>query len=92
MKSTTYDKLKFTSMFLGYLAAFVVSLSDIWGFKYGSAVAATITALGVLLGSVLKISSDKYYAGLDDGGVEAEIEDMSSQIEAMIEEANGDGE
>lgn len=50
-------------MIVGYLATFVLTLSDIWGFQYGTEIAATVSALGVLLGGILKASSDKYWGG-----------------------------
>ena len=65
MSNKTYDILKIVCMIVGYLATFVLTLSDIWGFQYGTEIAATVSALGVLLGGILKVSSDKYWDGED---------------------------
>lgn len=83
LKSTTYDKLKLVSLFFGYLATFVLTLTDIWGFQYGAEIAATISALGVLLGAVLTASTKKYNEMLaEDGAAEYQI------TEEQIEELN----
>lgn len=65
MSNKTYDILKIICMIVGYLATFVLTLSDIWGFQYGTEIAATVSALGVLLGGILKASSDKYWSNED---------------------------
>ncbi len=68
MSNSVYDKLKIVSMILGYVATFVLTMSDIWGFgEYGTEIAASISALGILLGSILKINSDKYWQSIDEG-------------------------
>ena len=53
MSNKVYDTLKF------------MSLTDVWGFKYGAAVAATVSAVGILLGAVLTKSSADYKKGED---------------------------
>lgn len=60
LRNETYDILKQITMVIGYIATFILTLTDIWGFKYGAAIAATISALGILLGSILQESSKKY--------------------------------
>lgn len=60
LKNETYDILKNVSMILGYVAVFIASLSDIWGFAYATQVSLTISALGVLLGSILQDSTRRY--------------------------------
>ena len=60
LKSSTYDKLKILSMIVGYAATFILTVADIWGFSQGAAVAATVSAFGIFLGSILKVSSDNY--------------------------------
>ena len=59
-KNETYDKLKFIVMVLGYVATFILTLTDVWGFTYGTRIAATVSALGILLGAILTDSSKKY--------------------------------
>lgn len=61
LTNKAYDILKNVSMILGYLAVFMASLSEIWGFSYATEVSLTISALGVLLGSILQDSSKKYH-------------------------------
>ncbi len=61
MSNKTYDTLKLISMIAGYVATFVLTLADIWGFTYGTAIAATISAFGILLGSILTKASNDYW-------------------------------
>lgn len=72
MSNKTYDILKFVAMFVGYLATFILTLTDIWGFEYGAPIAASVSALAVLLSSVLQASSNKYWKEIDEGGEEDE--------------------
>lgn len=77
LKSSTYDKLKIVSLIIGYAATFILTLTDIWGFKYGAEIAASVSAFGILLGSVLTASSKSYYSMIEeDGAAEWEIETM----------------
>ena len=66
MSNKTYDILKIICMIVGYMATFVLTLSDIWGFPYGTQIAATVSALGIFLGGLLKASSDKYWEQIDE--------------------------
>ena len=73
MSDKTYDTLKVISMIVGYLGVFAASMANIWGWEpYGSQVAASLAAASVLLGSILKASSDKYF---EDHGI-VEIDDQ----------------
>lgn len=60
MSNRVYDTLKFISMIAGYIATFVLTLTDIWGFTHGAAIAATVSATGILLGMILTKSSADY--------------------------------
>ena len=61
MTNKTYDTLKYVALIvLPALATLVLTLSGIWGFPYGEAIAGTITAIDVFLGAILKISSREY--------------------------------
>lgn len=62
MSNKVYDILKFVSMIAGYIATFILTLTDIWGFTHGAAIAATVSALGILLGAILTKSSFDYHA------------------------------
>ena len=75
MSNKTYDILKFVAMFVGYLATFILTLTDIWGFEYGAPIAASVSALAVLLSSVLQASSNKYWKEIDEGSIEEEEDD-----------------
>lgn len=57
-----YDWLKWTAIIcLPALSSFIVVISKIWGWAdLGSMIAQTITAVGVLLGALLGISSLNY--------------------------------
>jgi len=70
--NSTYDKLKLISMIAGYVATFILTVADIWGFAQGTAVAATVSAFGIFLGSVLKISSDNYKKDNEEGSEDSE--------------------
>lgn len=66
MSNKTYDILKLVSMIVGYVATFILTLSDIWGFDYGTAIAATVSALGIMLGGILTDASRRYHQNEDD--------------------------
>ena len=63
-----YDILKWcSSICLPALSTFIVVISKIWGWpELGSMIAQTITAVAVLLGSLLGVSSLRYGKGADD--------------------------
>lgn len=60
MSNKLYDILKFISLIAGYVATFILTLTDIWGFTHGAAIAASVSALGILLGAILTKSSADY--------------------------------
>lgn len=69
MSNKVYDTLKFISLIAGYVATFILTLTDIWGFTHGAAIAASVSALGILLGAILtKSSSDYAKKGEDHDG------------------------
>jgi len=56
-----YDVLKWVAIIvMPSLATFIVGLGGIWSIPYAGQLAATVTALGVLLGALLGLSSVKY--------------------------------
>ena len=63
-----YDILKWCSIIcLPALSTFIVVISKIWGWPdMGSMIAQTITAVAVLLGSLLGVSSLRYGKESDD--------------------------
>ena len=56
-----YDVLKWVAIIvMPSLATFIVGLGGIWSIPYAGQLAATVTAVGVLLGALLGLSSVKY--------------------------------
>lgn len=63
MTSRTYDILKWIALILlPALATFYAAIAAVWGLPYTEQVVGTITAVDTLLGTLLKISADKYAA------------------------------
>ena len=61
MDNKTYDILKNIALIiLPALATLWLTIAKIWGLPYGEEIAATITAIDVFLGAILKISSNFY--------------------------------
>lgn len=61
LNNKTYDILKYIALIvLPALATLYITLSSIWGFPYGEAIAGTITAIDTFLGALLGISSKVY--------------------------------
>lgn len=57
----TYDFLKNSAqIYLPAVAVLYFSLAGVWGLPYGGEVAASITAVDLFLGTVLKLSNKKY--------------------------------
>ena len=56
-----YDILKWVAIIvMPSLATFIVGLGGIWDIPYTGQAASTVTAVGVLLGALLGLSSVKY--------------------------------
>ncbi len=63
MENKVYDVLKFLALVvLPALATFYAAIAAVWGLPYTEQVVGTITAVDTLLGTLLKISADKYAA------------------------------
>ena len=61
MKNNTYDILKYIALIvLPALAVFYSTLSNIWGLPFHDAIPDTIMAIDLLLGALLKVSTDSY--------------------------------
>jgi len=61
MKPATYDKLKWVAQYLlPALGTFYFALCGLWGFPNGEQIVGTITAVDILLGVLLGMSSAKY--------------------------------
>lgn len=63
MSNAAYDLLKKVCLMITPLVAFILALTDVWGFAWGAELAATVSALGAFLGACLDISSKNYHAG-----------------------------
>lgn len=61
MSNTVYDVLKWIALILlPAMATFYAAIAAVWGLPYTEQVVGTITAVDTLLGTLLKISGDKY--------------------------------
>lgn len=57
----TYDILKYVALIvLPALAVFYSTLSNIWGLPFHDAIPDTIMAIDLLLGALLKVSTNSY--------------------------------
>lgn len=63
LTNRAYDILKWISLLAVPFVTFISAMTEIWGFPYGSAIAATVSAIGVLAGAIIKISTDNYNKG-----------------------------
>ena len=67
MSNKLYDILVYIAQIvLPALGTLYFALCGIWGFPYGEEIIGTITAVDIFLGTLLKISSNKYYKELND--------------------------
>lgn len=73
MNNRLYDTLKLISLLaIDAVATFVLTVGQIWGIPYYEAIATTVTAFGVLIGSVVATTSKVYHSkdeGSDEDGV-----------------------
>lgn len=68
LPNKVFDWLKWTSIIcLPAISTFIVVISKIWGWAdLGSMIAQTVTAVAVLLGALLGVSSVQYNSKKDD--------------------------
>lgn len=79
-----YDKLKFIALvLLPALGTLYFALDALWGWKHGTQVVGTITAIDTFLGVVLQLSSKQYYkSGANfDGDVNVIPEDGGHKVQ-----------
>lgn len=61
LSNNLYNVLKYICLIaLPAISVFYFALSKIWGLPYATEVCGTISAICVLMGSLLKISTDQY--------------------------------
>lgn len=66
LSNSTYDVLKYIAQIvLPAIATFYFALSKIWGLPYGEEIVGTISAIDVLLGALLGISTMQYNKGIN---------------------------
>jgi len=62
MNSKVYDVLKFIAQIvIPAIGALYFGLAQIWGLPYGEEIVGTLTVIDTFLGTILGISSVKYY-------------------------------
>ena len=62
MSNKVYDVLKFIAQIvLPALATFYVTIASLWGLPFPEEISGTVMAIDTLLGTLLMISSNKYY-------------------------------
>ena len=79
MSNKTYDTLKYVAQtVLPALALLVTSVFGIWNIPYGEPISATILAIDLFLGRLLKLESIKYYKTHEiiDSGFDGEVEEV----------------
>ena len=66
MSNKMYDILRIVQIIVPAFGTFYFALANIWGLPYGEQITATCAAVAALLGALLKISSVKYAASLEE--------------------------
>ena len=82
MKNSTFDTLKWIALILiPALVTLVLAVGQIWSLPYYEKIGATIAALGVFLGALLKVSTSAYKRTLDEIAAGEAIEEDGDQGE-----------
>lgn len=69
MSNKVYDALKYVAQIvLPAVATLYFALAQIWGLPYGEQIVGTITAVDAFLGAILRITTIKYEASLEEEG------------------------
>lgn len=69
MSNKVYDVLKYVAQIvLPAIATLYFALAQIWGLPYGEQIVGTITAVDAFLGAILRITTIKYEASLEEEG------------------------
>lgn len=67
MSNKVYDALKYIAQIvLPAIATLYFALAQIWGLPYGEQIVGTITAVDAFLGAILRITTIKYEASLEE--------------------------
>ena len=60
LSNKAYDIIKIIAILILPISEFISSMATIWGMPYGQQIVATLVALDVLMGTIVKIASDRY--------------------------------
>ena len=60
MKNTTYDNLKMIALIVAPIMTFIATILKIWNVPYSTQILATLSALDVLVGSIVTIANELY--------------------------------
>jgi hypothetical protein len=60
MKNTTYDNLKMIALIVAPIMTFVATILKIWNVPYSTQILATLSALDVLVGSIVAVANELY--------------------------------
>lgn len=61
MSNKVYDVLKYVSVIgVPAVVLFINTLGQIWGWQHTAEISATVSAIGVLIGALIQITSAKY--------------------------------
>lgn len=82
LSNETYDRLKYIAQVaLPALGTLIFGIASIWGLPYGEQIVGTITAIDAFLGTLLKLSSNKY-AG--DGTLVVDTSNPEKDIYSIV--------
>lgn len=71
MSNKTYDILKFIALLILPVSELISALASVWGIPYGAEIVATLVAVDVFMGALVKIAADGYNKGQEaDDNVE----------------------
>lgn len=88
MSNKTYDILKYIAQIvLPALAALWLALAKIWSLPFGAEIGATISAIDLFLGAILKISSNNYLVEEAVKKIEMERTDTDRRDDSEVEHA-----
>lgn len=86
LSNSTYETLKyFAQIVLPASEALWLALAKIWGLPYGVEIGATIAAVDLFLGALLKVSTNKYE--IENLDIERHDDDRSDDAPNFGEEA-----
>jgi len=86
MTNKMYDILKWmVQIVIPACATLYAALAALWGFPYVEQVVGTLSAIAVFLGTVLKISSDRY-SGDGSITVDTDNDDYTVDLQTALED------